>query len=265
MLSFYKYQGAGNDFVMIDNRAGQLPDWDEAQRVAQIARWCDRHFGIGADGLILLEEADGFDFGMRYYNADGRESSMCGNGGRCIVAFARQLGIIGQACRFVAIDGPHEARIQANGWVELQMQDVATVQQLHNGAFTLNTGSPHYIAFVPDAAAVDVAQAGSGIRYSADYREEGINVNFVSQLEAGGLQVATYERGVEAETLACGTGVTAAALAHALRTGQQGSCVTPIQAKGGALEIRFEALPGGAFEQIWLCGPAEWVFQGSML
>jgi diaminopimelate epimerase len=259
-IPFYKYQGAGNDFIMIDNRDGRFPG---AGNRAYIARWCDRHFGIGADGLILLEAADGYHFAMRYYNADGGESTLCGNGGRCIVAFAHQLGLVGEQCRFLAIDGPHEARLRPDGWVELQMQDLAAIAQRPE-AGVLNTGSPHYVVFVPDASAVSVVEAGRAVRYSPEFEAQGINVNFVSALPQGGLNVATYERGVEDETLACGTGVTAAALAWAQRHGLQGPQEMPISAKGGRLAVRFVAHPNGQMTNIWLCGPAEKVFRGEV-
>ncbi len=260
-ITFYKYQGAGNDFIMIDNRNSQFPTED---RRARIARYCDRHFGVGADGLILLEAAHGYDFAMRYYNADGGESTLCGNGGRCIVAFAHFLGLVGERCRFLATDGPHEARLRPDGWIELQMQDVTAIDQ-RPAASVLNTGSPHYVAFVPDAQAIAVVEAGRAVRYGAEFAAQGINVNFVSaQPETPGLTVATYERGVEDETLACGTGVTAAALAWAKRHELQGPLEMPIRAKGGRLAVRFEAQPNGQMTNIWLCGPAERVFRGEV-
>jgi len=256
-IPFHKYQGAGNDFVMVDNRSGVFPD---AADVALIARLCDRRFGIGADGLILLENAPGFDFRMVYFNADGRESSMCGNGGRCIVAFANYLGIIGGQCRFIAIDGPHEARLTAPDWVELKMSDVAAVTQTANGDYVLNTGSPHYVQFVEHLDGLAVAEQGRNIRYSETFRAEGINVNFVESTGAG-IAVATYERGVEDETLSCGTGVTAAAIAWYLKNSKAENTDVPIETKGGALRVRFKPV-GSRFEEVWLCGPAVQVFEG---
>lgn len=259
-IPFLKYQGAGNDFVMVDNRAGVFPD---AADVALIARLCDRRFGIGADGLILLENAPGFDFRMVYFNADGRESSMCGNGGRCIVAFAKHLGLIGDQCRFMAIDGPHEARMTAPDWVELKMSDVATVTQTSDGDYVLNTGSPHYVQFVAQLNALPVAEQGRKIRYSENFRAEGINVNFVEPTGTG-ITVATYERGVEDETLSCGTGVTAAAIASYLKNPKAGNTDVPIETKGGKLRVRFKPV-GDRFEEVWLCGPAVRVFEGTFV
>lgn len=255
---FYKYQGAGNDFVMVDNRDHIFPD---ASDTALIARVCDRRFGIGADGLILLEDAPGFDFRMVYFNADGRESSMCGNGGRCIVAFAQRLGIVREKYHFIAIDGPHEAVITAQDWVELKMSDVAAITQTDGGDYILNTGSPHYVQFLGTLDALPVAERGRSIRYSDAFRKEGINVNFVAP-GSEGISVATYERGVEDETLSCGTGVTAAALAWSLRHPDKARTRVPITTKGGQLEVRFQATEKG-FEQIWLCGPAVFVFEGA--
>jgi len=257
-ISFYKYQGAGNDFVMIDNRQNNFPD---ASNVAAIARLCDRRFGIGADGLILLEHADGYDFRMVYFNADGRESSMCGNGGRCIVAFAQHLGIIEKHCTFIAIDGPHEAVLSATDWVELKMSDVGAVAQTAAGDYILNTGSPHYVQFVPKLEQVEVAERGRAIRYSEAFRAEGINVNFVETTPEG-IAVGTYERGVEDETLSCGTGVTAAAIANYLKFPQATAREVAITTKGGKLQVRF-APAGEGFSAVWLCGPAMQVFEGS--
>jgi diaminopimelate epimerase len=260
MFTFFKYEGAGNDFILLDNRTGVFPT---RERQPLIAAWCDRHFGIGADGLILLEETEeAADFGMRYFNADGRESTLCGNGGRCIVAFAKKLGIVDNRCVFSAADGLHEARINSSGWVELKMQDLSTIETAGADAYVLNTGSPHYIRFVDDLRQVDVEQLGRSIRNSDTYRAEGINVNFV-QAEEDGLSVATYERGVEAETLACGTGVTAAVLAWAHKMQVSGTYSLPVQVKGGRLAVRFQA-DEGSFSGIWLCGPARLVFTGSI-
>ena len=260
MFTFFKYEGAGNDFILLDNRTAVFPVRD---RQALIASWCDRHFGIGADGLILLEKAtEAADFGMRYFNSDGRESTLCGNGGRCIVAFAKKLGIIDNHCTFSAADGLHEAWINSSGWVELKMQDVAAIDPDGVGAYVLNTGSPHYVCFVDDLQQVDVEQSGRAVRNSEAYRAQGINVNFV-QAEKEGLVVATYERGVEAETLACGTGVTAAVLAWAHKMHLSGTYSLPVQVKGGRLAVRFQADEAG-FSAIWLCGPARMVFTGSI-
>ncbi len=255
-MNFFKYQGTGNDFIMIDQRETQhLTRAD----VDVIERLCDRRFGIGADGLILLQHLEGYDFEMIYFNSDGRESSMCGNGGRCIVAFAKQLGVIENHAHFLAIDGEHEAIIRPDGWVELKMSDVKSME---NGAdfYYLNTGSPHYITFVKDVKEVNVFEEGRAIRYNDRFKTEGTNVNFVEPTD-NGITVATYERGVEDETFSCGTGVTAAAIAYYLKSNKNIITNIPIQVKGGKLEVRFEP-DGQGFTNIWLCGPAEMVFEG---
>lgn len=262
-MHFWKYQGAGNDFILVDQRARQ---WLCREDTEQIERLCDRHFGIGADGLILLQEHPDYDFEMVYFNADGRESSMCGNGGRCIVAFARQVGIEREHYRFLAIDGPHEAVITAakghEAWVELRMSDVPKIETTPE-AFVLNTGSPHYVRFVPALDNLDIVQEGRAVRYSERFRAAGINVNLVQETGES-LHIRTYERGVEDETLACGTGVTAAALAnHARQHLPPGNHETAVQAVGGHLRVRFQVNSDGSFSNIWLCGPATAVFSGT--
>ncbi len=255
-IPFYKYQGAGNDFVIVDNRGARLID---RQNTGLIRQMCDRRFGIGADGLMLLQNAPGFDFEMVYFNSDGRESTMCGNGGRCMAAFAWKLGLFQKYCRFVAVDGPHEAVIISPGWVELRLSDVEAIES-GAGYYCLNTGSPHYVRFVEHISQVDVFEEGRAVRYSGRFAEEGINVNFVMD-QPFGIEVATYERGVEAETLSCGTGVTASALAYALRHGLGGEVHVRVQTKGGQLEVKFNAV-GATFSDVWLCGPALEVFSG---
>ena len=258
-IPFFKYQGTGNDFVLIDNR---FHDYISIEQTKAIKQMCDRRFGIGADGLILLQNKPGYDFEMVYFNADGRQSSMCGNGGRCIVAFAKALGIIERACHFIAIDGEHKAVIHKNGWVDLKMGDVHEVEY-GNGYFMLDTGSPHYVIFVEDLSDINVVESGQLIRYSDRFRKEGINVNFVEKLN-GEILVGTYERGVEDETLSCGTGVTAAAIADfTQRNGLQKGEI-PIQTKGGQLKVRLEK-NNGIYQNIWLCGPVKKVFSGSYL
>lgn len=256
-IAFSKYQGAGNDFVMIDNRSGFFPS--ENQRLIE---WlCNRRFGVGADGLILLETAAGYDFRMVYFNADGRESSMCGNGGRCIAAFARELGVTDKdRLSFIAVDGPHEAVLHADGTVSLHMRDVDEVE-IGEDYFLLNTGSPHYVVFVEDLRDINVVESARVIRYNDRFRKEGVNVNFVEPADKL-LKVNTYERGVEDETLACGTGVTAAALAAALRNAGPAAGEYPIRAKGGQLKVSFEKTPDGRFKNVWLTGPAQKVFSG---
>ena len=270
-MQFWKYQGAGNDFVMVDQRDQQWLTRADTQRIAWL---CDRHFGIGADGLILLQRHPDYDFEMIYFNSDGRESTMCGNGGRCIVTFAHHLGMVGSQCRFLAIDGPHEARIDTNAAtepgelrVELHMQDVPRVER-HGEAYVLNTGSPHYVRFVDELARLDMVNEGRAVRYSDAFRSEGINVNLVQPGEAG-FDIRTYERGVEDETLACGTGVTAAAIAWFVRgqrtpPGGQHVEVAPIKALGGALAVHFDAQADGSFRNIQLIGPARRVFSGTI-
>ena len=257
-IPFYKYQGAGNDFIIIDNREKSYLNPNDQ---VLIERLCDRRFGIGADGLILLNNLEGYDFEMVYFNADGQGSSMCGNGGRCIVAFAKHLGIIDKQCTFLAIDGPHEAIIEATDWVELKMTDVQQIE-IGENYYYLDTGSPHYVLFKDTLSDLDVVKEGRSIRYSDRFKEVGTNVNFV-ETNSKGIAVATYERGVEDETLACGTGVTACAIAHYLKHNKSIEPKVEIQAKGGQLKVRFESV-GTGFTNIWLCGPAQLVFKGEI-
>ncbi len=258
-IPFYKYQGTGNDFVMIDNRTTKYLSKADTDIVKQI---CDRRFGIGADGLILLQEREGYDFEMVYFNADGNESTMCGNGGRCIVNFAHFLNIIEGTCHFLAIDGPHDAKVEKDDWVELKMSDVKTVEK-GDGYYLLNTGSPHYVIMVEDVDDIDVVENGQAIRYSKRFKDEGVNVNFVERTK-GGIIVATYERGVEDETLSCGTGVTAAAISYYLEQQHTAGLKVQIQTKGGELMVRLEPNGKDAFQHIWLCGKAEQVFKGEI-
>ena len=257
-MKFYKYQGAGNDFVLIDFRNDSLENIDNTL----IAQLCDRRFGIGADGLMLLKSSDAHDFEMVYHNADGNVGSMCGNGGRCIVAFAKHLGIVDSETNFLAVDGPHYAKITAEGnWVELQMIDVDTVNT-DAYAFVLNTGSPHYVKQVEGLDTLDVYKEGFQVRNNATYKADGINVNFV-EAKADHLFVRTFERGVEDETFACGTGATAVALAMAKKNNQVGTIETPIKVLGGQLQINFH-YDGEKFTEVFLCGPAELVFAGDI-
>jgi diaminopimelate epimerase len=255
--TFYKYQGTGNDFVMIDNRQ-QTFDKTNTKHVAFL---CDRRFGIGADGLILLENHDTLDFKMVYYNADGNESSMCGNGGRCLVAFAKQLGVIEDTCSFEAIDGLHLASIE-NGIVKLQMQDVDTVEKYENHVF-LNTGSPHHVQFESEIEDFDIKTKGAKIRYGAPYNQVGSNVNFVKKISDSDFRVRTYERGVEDETLSCGTGVTAVAIAmHYL--GKTSKDHVNLKVQGGDLQVEFD-FDDGFYNNVWLIGPATFVFKGELI
>lgn len=255
-LTFYKYHGAGNDFVIVDNRDLTFP----ADNISYVEWLCDRRFGIGADGLMLLQDCKGYDFEMRYYNSDGREASMCGNGGRCIVAFANHLRIIRDRATFLAVDGPHEAVIEPDGDVNLKMSDVNTIEADGN-EFFLDTGSPHFVRFMDTLEGVDIFSEGRKVRYSERFKEKGTNVNFVKQ-DGEQLTVYTYERGVEAETLACGTGITASALSAALRNGL-GKGAYAVKAKGGNLSVSFEKTETG-FTNIWLKGPAAFVFKGEL-
>ena len=257
-IRFYKYQGAGNDFIMIDDRQNAVNHYN----TALIARLCNRRFGVGGDGIMFLQNHEVYDFEMVYFNADGQPSSMCGNGGRCIVAFARYLGIIREEAEFMAVDGPHHAKItEAGDWVSLGMIDVAEITQ-DEDAYVLNTGSPHYVKLADDLKHLNVYQEGYAIRNNATYRKDGINVNFAEPRD-NGYFVRTFERGVEDETYACGTGVTAVALAMAKHYNQLGDINTPIKVLGGNLDIRFN-YDGERFTRIFLEGPAVQVFSGEV-
>ncbi len=256
-LDFYKYQGTGNDFILLDNRHQTIQ-----LSQTEIAMLCHRRFGIGADGLMLLNVSEGYDFEMKYYNADGAEGSMCGNGGRCLTQFAQDMGIQLTNYSFIASDGPHEAIIEKTGWVKLKMRDVHQIQST-DGAFILNTGSPHYVKAVNDLANFNVYQAGHAIRYNDVYKQNGINVNFVEWQTNGQLIVRTYERGVEDETYSCGTGVTAAAIS--MHNVELGLHHVSIITKGGALAVEYEKVSSNQFQNIWLCGPATFVFKGSII
>ncbi|MBK0369965.1 diaminopimelate epimerase [Flavobacterium agrisoli] len=257
LIEFYKYQGTGNDFVMIDNRSEFFPK----ENVQIIERLCDRRFGIGADGLILLENDSNTDFKMVYYNADGNESSMCGNGGRCLVAFAQQLGVINSKTIFIATDGLHHASVDQNGLVALQMIDVPEIDFHENYTF-LNTGSPHHVELVPDLEQCDVKGKGAQLRYSDLYAPKGSNINFVKKINDNTFALRTYERGVEDETLACGTGATAVAIAMNA-TGQTNETKLNMNVEGGQLEVYFEKR-GASYTNVFLKGPAQFVFKGTI-
>lgn len=259
-VSFEKYQGAGNDFVIIDNRRRTITPDEEI-----VKKLCDRHFGIGADGLILLENDTESDFFMRYFNADGREGTMCGNGGRCVALFAQKQGIIQNETVFNAMDGLHRAEILVSGessaMVKLKMSDVENVIQ-KNGQFIIDSGSPHLVIPVTEIDKIDVAAEGRKIRYGELFAEEGINVDFV-RVHDDGVDIRTYERGVENETLACGTGAVAAAL---ITPSLQKGLEPPVDVKalGGNLRVYFIETDG-KYTNIWLEGPASLVFKGEML
>jgi diaminopimelate epimerase len=256
-MHFYKYQGTGNDFIILDNR-----NWSyTALTIERVKFLCDRRFGIGADGLMLLNTRSGYDFEMKYYNSDGRESSMCGNGGRCLVKFAYDMGIHKDKYYFIATDGPHQAEIDDYKTVRLRMKNVAGIREYHND-FILDTGSPHYIKMVTDVMDYDVFRKGMEIRYNSEFAKEGINVNFVEQKKVDEIIVRTYERGVEDETLSCGTGVTASALA--CYHNELGYNDVRVITKGGKLRVEFDRVGENTFENIWLCGPAVKVFEGDI-
>ena len=254
-LTFSKYQGAGNDFIMVDNR-----DKNYFLNQAQIEQLCGRRFGIGADGLILLENGQGVDFQMIYYNADGHVGSMCGNGGRCVVAFARQLGVITDDCDFIAYDGLHSAKCIEGDLVSLKMTDVRSVEKLSD-AWKLDTGSPHLVIFKENIKEINVKESGAAIRNSEDFVEEGINVNFVEH-KGGELFLRTYERGVEDETLACGTGATATAIA-AFEAGVINSETVKVNVLGGQLEVSLSKQEN-LYSDIYLIGGAKFVFRGEV-
>lgn len=256
-IEFYKYQGTGNDFIILDHYHKEAP----ALTSKQIHRLCDRRFGIGADGLMILAKKEGYDFEMIYYNADGNASSMCGNGGRCLTKFAWHQGIHKSSYHFIASDGEHFSEIETNGKVKLKMKDVDTVDE-HSGHAILDTGSPHYVKFSSNVAEIDVVTAGREIRYSNHFASEGINVNFVETTDEDSIYVRTYERGVEDETLSCGTGVTAAALVSAHN--ENGFNRVEVQTKGGKLSVEYDKTGEHNYSNIWLCGPAELVYKGEI-
>ena len=254
-LAFHKYQGTGNDFIILDNRNNEY----NGLSTVQIRLLCNRHLGIGADGLMLLNLKAGYDFEMKYYNSDGNESSMCGNGGRCLVKFAYHLGIHKTMYTFSATDGDHEAEIDLDGTVSLKMSDVHEIKE-QRGDYILNTGSPHYIKQVTDIDHFDVVKNGRMIRNTPPFVKEGINVNFVEQKKDDEIYVRTYERGVEDETLSCGTGVTAAALAF--HHNDNGFNDVVVYTRGGKLNVEYDRTDDSSFKNIWLSGPAEKVFEG---
>jgi diaminopimelate epimerase len=256
-LDFYKYQGTGNDFVMIDNRSNPFPK-ENTQLVAHL---CDRRFGIGADGLILLDNDTDTDFRMVYYNSDGNLSSMCGNGGRCLVAFAKKLNVIQNETTFIATDGLHYATVGNDGIVSLQMIDVEAINNTSEYSF-LNTGSPHHVQLVDDLEHFNVKDNGAAIRYGELYGKEGSNINFVKKIDEATFSLRTYERGVEDETLACGTGATAVAIAMNA-TGQTDLNVINLNVEGGKLAVSFEKIEG-KYTNVFLKGPAEFVFKGTI-
>jgi diaminopimelate epimerase len=255
-IHFYKYQGTGNDFILLDNRDSKI-----ILSTDQVLRLCDRRFGVGADGLMLLENAPHCDFKMVYYNSDGNESSMCGNGGRCISVFANTLGLTGKSGKFMAIDGMHDFVIlHAGNSAKIKMIDVNQVE-FENNAMILFTGSPHYVIFRNNIQAIDIIKEARSIRYNDRFAKEGINVNFV-EVNGDKVNMRTYERGVEDETLSCGTGTVAAALSVALKYDLPLEDIK-IQTPGGQLSVSFKR-NGDSFTDIWLEGQVEKVFEGSI-
>jgi diaminopimelate epimerase len=256
-LSFVKYQGTGNDFILVDNREINFRSADHVL----VAKLCDRRFGIGADGLMLLQQKTGYDFEMVYYNSDGNTSSMCGNGGRCIVEYARTLGLVKNKAFFLASDGEHEADVKP-GFISLKMNNVSKVEMNADFCY-LNTGSPHYVAFVHDVENYPVFFEGKKIRNSERFKEKGTNVNFIEK-KLNELFVRTYERGVEGETYSCGTGVTAAALVASLKEVSTTPESCDIITLGGKLKVRFKRHPDNSFTDVWLEGPATFVYKGEV-
>ena len=254
--SFYKYQGTGNDFILIDNRQDLVNKKD----TKLIKFLCDRRFGIGADGLILLENHDSLDYKMVYYNSDGKESTMCGNGGRCLAAFAKRLGIINSQATFEAFDGIHHVSIDKE-LIKLQMQNVNEIKKFDTHVF-LNTGSPHHVQLENDLDELDIKTTGAKIRYGKPYLEEGTNVNFVKKISDELFVVRTYERGVEDETLSCGTGVTAVAITMNYIGETQKNLIT-LKTQGGDLQVSFNR-QNGSFKNVHLIGPAKLVYKGSI-
>ncbi len=254
MTEFFKYQGTGNDFIIIDNRSNNIQ-----LSVEQVAILCDRKFGVGADGLMLLQNKIGYDFEMIYFNADGKPGSMCGNGARCLTQFAFDIGIVKDMYFFIASDGEHESFFADNNWVHLKMKDVFKIIN-KSGDFILDTGSPHYIKVVSNIISVDVEKEGKEIRYNKEFQEFGININFVEETDEDNIYVRTYERGVEAETLSCGTGVTASALVF--YHNEEGFNRIEVTTPGGNLAVEFDKVGEQEFKNIWLCGPATFVYKG---
>lgn len=253
-VKFFKYQATGNDFVIIDNRAGNYH-----LSIDQIMRLCDRKFGVGCDGVMIVDKHPTDDFNLAYYNGDGTQS-LCGNGSRAAVKFASDLGLVKARTTFNAYDGPHEAEVLPNDIIKLRMNDVKELKNV-DGGVSMNTGSPHFVKFVETLKDYPVTPEGREIRYSQTFHPIGTNANFVEELGDNTLFVRTYERGVEEETLSCGTGVTASALAASLK-----GYTSPVKIKvlGGELSIEFKSLSDESFSDIFLIGPAKKVFEGEI-
>lgn len=257
-LEFYKYHGAGNDFIMIDSRNAE----EKVFSLEIVKHLCDRHLGIGADGLILLLEDESTDFRMKYFNSDGKEGTMCGNGGRCIAAFARDLGIIKDKTVFSGIDGLHNAFFSGQETVDLQMIDIKEVKRFDDG-FLINTGSPHFVCFNDSIQHINVFEEGREMRHQERFSASGANINFVEIIDNNSFKIRTYERGVENETLACGTGSVASAISSYIKHKTDKSSYI-IEAIGGQLEVRFKANMDGSYSDVWLKGPVKFVFRGEI-
>ncbi|HLU87198.1 MAG TPA: diaminopimelate epimerase [Taishania sp.] len=255
-IQFAKYHGAGNDFILLDNRQGIYDELTDKQ----IQFLCDRRFGIGADGLIKINSHPTLDFEADYYNADASKS-FCGNGGRCAVAFANKLGIDVSSTSFLGYDGLHDANLQ-DSLIHLGMNNVNSYKQFDKD-YEVYTGSPHYIHFTSELSDFDMYNFGRTIRYNETYKSEGINVNAVEILGENQLFVRTYERGVEDETLACGTGVTAAAMAYCINANKTGQQTIEIRVMGGNLKVKFD-FDGQIFRNVWLIGEGTFVFEGTI-
>ena len=255
-IEFAKYHGAGNDFIMTDCRKTD----DSVFSEKLVKSLCNRNFGIGADGLILLMNDENADFRMKYFNSDGKEGTMCGNGGRCITAYAKKLGLVNKKAVFSGIDGLHEAVIKSPQTIDLKMIDVHSVRKLSDG-YLLNTGSTHFVLFCNNIDKLNVYEKGKEIRSQSRFGKEGTNVNFVEILDKGHMKIRTFERGVENETLACGTGAVASAISSYIHTNTDNTAYK-VYVHGGTLEVRFEEKRDLSFENIWLSGPAEFVFEG---
>ncbi len=259
LIYFYKYQGTGNDFVIIDNRLQKITK--DQHTLFQYL--CHRRMGIGADGVILLQNHPDYDFEMVYINADGYEGSMCGNGGRCIIAFAQYLGIIQQSTHFIAVDGEHFGKIEGDQF-HLKMNKVNQCKKINETDYELDTGSPHYVRLVENLSKVNVLETGRSIRHNDTYNEKGINVNFIETIHDTQLKIGTFERGVEDVTLSCGTGVTAASIVHLLdQQAKDGKYTIDLETQGGNLAVQLEK-KGETFDDIWLIGPAVQVFGGTI-
>lgn len=256
-IKFHKYHGTGNDFIIIDSRDINEAFFD----TRKVKNLCNRHFGVGADGLILLLFSEEVDFHMKYFNSDGKEGTMCGNGGRCITAFAKRNGLIDGEAKFTGIDGQHKAYINKDNTINLKMINVIPVKKLKDGDL-IETGSRHFVQHHENIENIDVYREGKKIRFEHRFGNEGTNVNFIKPTDTG-IYIRTYERGVENETLSCGTGAVAAAIS-AYHNQLTDKSSYKVFTKGGELEVSFTPNSDGSFSDVWLKGPAEFVFDGSI-